>query len=87
MSIGRNILQSFSDEKLHYLMKSFLKSLDPVLLSMTQHGSSNTSFTDEQFSHSLISASNDVTQRYLIVVFTVSSRSRLFILSFLLVEF
>ena len=64
MATGKNALESISDEKLHLLMKSFLKSLDPVLLKAARRGSTSVTYTDEQLFHSLFSTTNDVAHKY-----------------------
>lgn len=63
MNTNKNTLEGISDEKLHHLMKSFLKSLDPVLLKAARRGSTNLTYTDEQLFHSLFSSTNDTTQK------------------------
>jgi hypothetical protein len=64
MTTAKNILENISDEKLHNLMKLFLKSLDPILLKATRRGSTNIPFTDEQLIHSLSSTANDVAHKF-----------------------
>ncbi|CAF3974914.1 unnamed protein product [Rotaria magnacalcarata] len=60
MSIAKSLLENLSDDDLRGLMKSFLKSLDPVLLKAARRGSTNITFTDEQLIHSLSSTANDI---------------------------
>ncbi|CAF3793816.1 unnamed protein product [Rotaria sp. Silwood1] len=60
MTTAKNILEKVSDDELRSLMKSFLKSLDPVLLKAARRGSANITFTDEQLIHSLSSTPNDI---------------------------
>jgi hypothetical protein len=64
MTTAKNILENISDEKLHNLMKLFLKSLDPVLLKAARRGPTNIPFTDEQLIHSLSSTANDVAHKF-----------------------
>jgi len=64
MTTPKNALENVSDEKLHYLMKLFLKSLDPVLLKAARRGSTNITFTDEQLIHSLSSTANDIAHKF-----------------------
>jgi hypothetical protein len=63
MTTAKDALENISDEKLHNLMKLFLKSLDPVLLKAARRGSTNISFTDEQLIHSLSSTANDIAHK------------------------
>lgn len=63
MNAGKTSLEGISDEKLQQLIKSFLKSLDPVLLKAARRGSTNITYTDEQLFHSLFSTSNDTAQK------------------------
>ncbi|CAF1205961.1 unnamed protein product [Rotaria sordida] len=60
MTTAKNILEKVSDDELRSLMKSFLKSLDPVLLKAARRGSTNITFTDDQLIHSLSSTANDI---------------------------
>jgi hypothetical protein len=64
MTTAKNALENVSDEKLHNLMKTFLKSLDPVLLKAARRGSTNITFTDEQLIHSLSSTANDIAHQF-----------------------
>ena len=63
MATGKNGLENLSDEKLHHLMKSFLKSLDPTLLKAARRGSTNVNYTDEQLFHALFSTIDDNAQK------------------------
>ena len=64
MATAKIALENVSDEKLHHLMKAFLKSLDPMLLKAARRGSTNVTFTDEQLFHSLSSTTNDIAQKF-----------------------
>jgi hypothetical protein len=64
MTTAKNALESVSEEKIHNLMKLFLKSLDPVLLKAARRGSTNITFTDEQLMHSLTSTANDIAHKF-----------------------
>lgn len=64
MATTKLALDNVSDEKLHHLMKAFLKSLDPILLKAARRGSTNVTLTDEQLFHSLTSTANDIAQKF-----------------------
>jgi hypothetical protein len=68
MTTAKNVLENVSDEKLHNLMKLFLKSLDPVLLKAARRGSANITFTDEQLIHSLSSTANDIAHKFVVQI-------------------
>ena len=68
MNTARNASESISDEKLRSLMKSFLKSLDPVLIKAARRGSTNITFTDEQLIHSLTSTANDIALKFVSII-------------------
>ena len=64
MATAKIALDNVSDEKLHHLMKTFLKSVDPVLLKAARRASTNVTLTDEQLFHSLSSTANDTAQKF-----------------------
>ncbi|UJR27576.1 hypothetical protein I4U23_008857 [Adineta vaga] len=62
MTTGKVFPENMFDDKVQNVMKTFLKSLDPVLLKAARRGSPNLTFTDEQLNHSLSSSVHDVAQ-------------------------
>lgn len=64
MMNGIVALENIPEEKLRLMMKSFLKSLDPVLLKAARRGSTSMAYTDEQLFHSLFSTTNDIAHKY-----------------------
>ena len=64
MTTAKTVVENISDDALQTLMKTFLKSLDPVLLKAAQQGLTNLPFTDEQLNRSLTSSVHDVAPRF-----------------------
>lgn len=63
MSTAKSLLENLSDEDLRSIMKSFLRSLDPILLKAARRGSTNITFTDEQLINSLSSTAHDIAHK------------------------